>query len=162
MMNRFKIGLFFSLICYVLIVILNAFAWVVIEFIPFLIHGEYPFYKSQGGVFLLFFPLIFIFSIIFGVKKTCFVYPSFYFILSIFIMLPSSIEAWDAMYLFNFEFSKWSYIIYELIRKTGFSENSIVNLIIFNGIFFIYQIVLLLFSNRIFERLKSIVKISDK
>lgn len=154
MMNRLKTGLFFSLICYALTFVFNAVAWIIIELIPFLIHGEYPFYESQGGILLFYIPLIFIISLIIGIKRIRFYFPAFYLFLSIYIMYPNSIEAYDAMFLFNFEFSKLSYIVYEILRKMEFLENNITNLIVFNGIFFIYQIGLFYFSNKIFEKLQ--------
>ena len=159
MRNRFKYSLFYSFIYFILIIILNAASYIIIQFIPFILHGEYSFFESQGSIFLFYFPIILMFSLVFGQKKIHFIYPIFYLVFSLFIMIPSSMEAWDAMYFFNFEFSKFSFIIYELLENSGFLENNIFNIIMFNTIFFIYQVGVLICTKIIFEKFKYLLKI---
>ncbi len=152
-MKNLKESFLFSLVFYGFNVFLNAIAWIVIESTSTLFQ-EYPFYESQGGVFLFFVPLIFLFTWIFKVNRVWIYFPIVYFALGVYVMFPNSLEGWDAMCFLNFEFSKWVYITYEIIQKSSLLENSIFKLLVFNGVMFIYQMGLLYYSNKLLSRIK--------
>lgn len=150
-MNRFKLALFFSLVYYVLMVILNALALLAICFSDDL-YISYPFFESQGFVFVFLIPWIFLFTTILGINKIILFFPLLYLIVSICVMCPGTMEGYDLMFHFNFEFSKWSYIIFEKMRNALLLENEITSFVFFNAVFFIYQVGLLYCSNKIVKK----------
>jgi hypothetical protein len=153
-MKRLKESLLFALVCYGSNVFLNAIAWVIIELVPFLFHGSDPFYELQGVTLLFYIPIILLFSWLFKMNRVWIYFPVIYLILSVFATFSNSLEGWDLMFVLNFGISQISLVVYELIRKSGLLESSILNLILFNGIFFIYQVCLLYYSNKLLRKIK--------
>ena len=154
MMERLKRSLLFSLVCYVALVFLNSIAWIVIEFIPFLFHGDNPFYELQGATLLFYVPLVFVFSLIFNTSRVWIYFPVIYLIFSILIMFSNRIESWDLMFTVNFGFSQLSYVIYELIRNFNLPLSDSLNFMLFNGVFLIYQVGLLYYSSKLLNIFK--------
>ncbi len=154
MMKRLKESLLFSLLCYVALVFLNAIAWVVIELVPFLFHGSDPFYELQGVTLLFYIPFVFAFSLGFGTQRVRIYFPLFYLIISI-ILLGVNIDFSYVLYLFTTGFSQFSFVGYDLLRRVlGLNSYEVLDLVLFNGIFFIYQIGLLYCSSRLLKIFK--------
>jgi len=154
-MKRLKESLLFALVCYSFNIFLNAIAWVIIELVPFLFYGSDSFYELQGVTLLFYIPIIFLFSWLFKVNRVWIYFPIIYLILSIFITYSNTLEGWDLLFILNFSISQTSLVIYEVTRKLGLLESSILNVVFFNGIFFIYQVSLIYYSNKLLRKTKA-------
>ena len=154
MKKKLKNSLLFSLVCYGILVFLNAIGWVVIELVPFLFHGNNPFYKLQGVTLLFYIPFVFAFSLGFGTRKVSLYFPLFYLIISV-ALLGVNVDFSYVLYLFTSGFSQFFFVGYDLLRKLlGLNSYEILDLVLFNGIFFIYQVCLLYYSNKLLRKIK--------
>ncbi len=153
-MKRLKESLLFALVCYGVNVFLNAIAWAVIQLVPFLFHGNNPFYELQGVTLLFYVPFIFVFSLGFGTRKVSLFFPVFYLIISV-ALLAVNIDFSYVLYLFTSGFSQFSFVGYDLLRRLlRLNSYEILDLVLFNGIFFIYQVCLLYYSNQLLRKIK--------
>ncbi|MGB0868940.1 MAG: hypothetical protein ACPGSD_05030 [Flavobacteriales bacterium] len=152
-MKRSKESLQFALVFYSSIIFFNAITWHIIELVPFLFHGSYPFYELQGAILLIYIPIVFLFSLLININRLWIYFPLIYLVISLIIILSNPLEGWDLILLLDFGISQASQVVYELIGKTGFLEGSILNLILFNMIFMIYQVFLLYLAYRLLKKI---------
>lgn len=152
-MKRFKDIILFSTLCLLLITVLNLFGFVVCELTPYLFNEYTLFeYLFAGLIHLIF---IFILVLIGGVRLSFIYVPIIYLALSVLVFVSMDVvSSWDFMFLLNFSFSRIIYAIYFTIKQIGILDYSLASIIVFNGLFFVYQMGLLFITKKLLYRFK--------
>lgn len=152
-MNRIKTTIGFSIVCTLLVLVVNSMSFLVIEVLPYSFN-EYSYFDIMG-VGLLYGILVFLLVLIGGIKFSNIYIPFIYLAFSLYLLNRNMLYGYDFIFHLNFSFSLLSSIIYETIGNFDLLPNNIIDLIVFNTIFFLYQFILLLISKKVFFHLKS-------
>lgn len=150
MIKRFKKTVIFTLIGIILVTVLNALSSMGIHFIPYL-YNDYSFLEYFfTGVF--YGVIVFVFLYILGVEKSYYRIPILYLGFSILILSINYFDGFELLFHLNFSFSRVSYLIYQSLKQTSLLSHIIADTIAFNGVFFIYQMCLFYFTEKIYKK----------
>src|SRR5690606_20809849 len=138
-MSHINTTIGFSLVYTLLVLVVNSMSFLVIEVLPYSFN-EYSYFEYLG-VGLLYGILVFLLVLIGGIKFSNIYIPLIYLALSLYFLNQDLLYGYDLIFLLNFSFSIISSIIYETIRNFDLLPNNIIDLIVFNTIFFLYQFI---------------------
>ena len=156
-MTYLKNIVIFSCICLLLVICFNTLGYFIIEFLSNILCNGKPCYfineYSLGediiaGIFYV--VIIFVFTLIGGIKYSNYYIPVIYLICCILFIDYKNVWDYDAIFLLNFGFTRIADLIYSIIRQLGLLGNDIIDIIVFNAVFFIYQFFLLLLTKKIY------------
>ncbi|GEM_PF-5057928 len=146
MKNRLIEGLSVAFTCFIITLALNELAWVIIQYIASMKHN-YEWYELILSSFI-YSLLVLLFVVVLGKKVLPYSLPLIYLFLSIIVLFRDYFSGYELLYLLNFDFSQLSYIVYNLIRDRWIFNEKIYDIILFNSIFFFYQVILLHLSTK--------------
>lgn len=149
-MRRLKRIILFSVIAIAINTVLNIFFAFLFINIPHL-HNEYSIIEYIGaGIFHG--AVLFVLLHIGGVEKSYYFIPVLYLAISIALLFINYFSGFELLFHLNFAFSRMSYATYESLKQLSVLTNTAVDLVVFNGVFFAYQMGLLFLTKKIFNR----------
>jgi hypothetical protein len=148
-MKHLKNTIIFAIICLTLISVLNLFGMGISYTLSFLFN-EYTVWEYLGAG-ALHATLIFVLVLVGGIKYSSIYVPIIYLGFCLFLFSGwDKVSGYDFIFHLNFAFSRFFYVIYEFINKTSWLTTEAMNFILFNGLFFVYQMGLLYLTRKTF------------